>query len=87
MMLIRNPSQAFVDGSYDPWIYATPHSPDAKKRKSTLIRPFELINGGVHHWDENGLPAHGASLSEEPEGIRKVHAREVEFVKSWLSIK
>lgn len=41
------PRLAFIDGSEDPWLYATPHSPHAKqhKRKSTTKHPFELIPG------------------------------------------
>ncbi|KAK9900803.1 peptidase S28, partial [Cystobasidium minutum MCA 4210] len=78
---------AFIDGSFDPWIYATPHSPDVRQRKSTLLRPFELIKGGVHHWDENSLPeSKPDDLRNEPEEIRKVHQREIEFVKSWLEM-
>ncbi len=41
---------AFIDGSADPWIYATPHSPNAEgggERADSLKRPFKLIEGGV----------------------------------------
>lgn len=41
---------AFVDGSADPWIFATPHSPLADgggEREDTIKRPFKLIEGGV----------------------------------------
>lgn len=75
--------QAFIDGSDDPWLYATPHSPDAKTRSSTDLRPYELINGGVHHWDENGL-SNRSSLHREPDEIRRIHAREIDFVRAWL---
>ena len=79
--------KAFIDGSFDPWIYATPHSPDVRQRKSTLVRPFELIKGGVHHWDENSLPSSSPEdMREEPEEIRQVHQREIEFVKAWLKM-
>ncbi|GAA5846293.1 hypothetical protein JCM9279_005895 [Rhodotorula babjevae] len=73
---------AFVDGSEDPWLYATPHSPTAPNphRTDTLSRPFKLIKGGVHHWDENGLPP---DRTEPPE-IAKIHRAEVDFVKSWM---
>lgn len=77
--------QAFIDGSFDPWIYATPHSPDVEQRENTLLRPFELIEGGVHHWDENSLSSTTCNnLSSEPYEIRNVHQREIEFVKAWL---
>ncbi|BGP09905.1 hypothetical protein JCM10049v2_005781 [Rhodotorula toruloides] len=76
------PRLAFIDGSEDPWIYATPHSPLAPHhghRRSTTSEPFLLIKGGVHHWDENGRPS-----PPEPEEIQRVHREEVEFVRAWL---
>lgn len=48
-----------------------------------MSEPFELIKGGVHHWDENSLDKH-STLKEEPDEIRRVHSREVEFVKQWI---
>ncbi|GAA5874419.1 hypothetical protein JCM8547_005394 [Rhodosporidiobolus lusitaniae] len=80
---LREERLAYIDGSADPWLYATPHSPNAPhhgKRRDTLKRPFKLIPGGVHHWDENGFPP---SQTEPPE-IAHIHAEEVEFVKAWL---
>ncbi|GAA6014384.1 hypothetical protein JCM10207_005443 [Rhodosporidiobolus poonsookiae] len=74
------PRLAFIDGSADPWLYATPHSPEATTRKDTLKRPFKLIPGGVHHWDENGLLPPAA----EPSAIARVHADEIAFVQAWL---
>ncbi|KAM0790107.1 hypothetical protein ACM66B_005434 [Microbotryomycetes sp. NB124-2] len=71
---------AFIDGAEDPWIYATPHSPHARKRRDTNKKPFKLIKGGVHHWDENGL----VDPEREPKEIRKIHREEVEFVKQWV---
>ncbi|BGP18290.1 hypothetical protein JCM10213_008464 [Rhodosporidiobolus nylandii] len=73
---------AFIDGSADPWLYATPHSPHANKRKDTFKKPFKLIKGGVHHWDENGLPP--SSSDNEPPEIAKIHAEEVAFVQEWM---
>ncbi|GJN92935.1 hypothetical protein Rhopal_005978-T1 [Rhodotorula paludigena] len=77
------PRLAFIDGSEDPWIYATPHSPSAPnpQREDTDDEPFKLIPGGVHHWDENGLP----SGQLEPPAIAHVHADEVRFVRKWLA--
>ncbi|GAA5844809.1 hypothetical protein JCM11251_002284 [Rhodosporidiobolus azoricus] len=76
------PRLAFIDGSADPWLYATPHSPTAPNpnRKDTLKRPFKVIKGGVHHWDENGL----LPPQSEPAEIAKIHEEEVEFVKEWM---
>ncbi|KAN0131018.1 peptidase S28 [Lactarius tabidus] len=73
---------AFIDGEVDPWRPYTPHSTygGAVERDDTLLRPFKIIPGGVHHWDENGLK----NTSEEPEEIRRIHSEMIEFVKVWL---
>jgi len=71
---------AFVDGEQDPWRPACPHSDYAATRNDTISRPFKVIPGGVHHWDENGL----GDPSKEPADIQKIHADEVAFVKEWL---
>ncbi|KAH8977627.1 peptidase S28 [Lactarius akahatsu] len=73
---------AFIDGEVDPWRPYTPHSTygGAVERDDTPLRPFKIIPGGVHHWDENGLK----NSHEEPEEIRQVHAKTIEFVKVWL---
>ncbi|KAI0784229.1 peptidase S28 [Abortiporus biennis] len=71
---------AIIDGQEDPWRPNTPHSDDAKKRPDTPLRPFKLISGAVHHYDENGLSNHTA----EPPTIRNIHQQEVAFVKAWL---
>ncbi|BGP56935.1 hypothetical protein JCM8202v2_004571 [Rhodotorula sphaerocarpa] len=79
------PRLAFVDGSEDPWLYATPHSPLAPHhghRPDTLREPFKLIPGGVHHWDQNGSA--DLERASEPEAIRRVHEEEVEFVRRWV---
>ncbi|EGG03405.1 extracellular serine carboxypeptidase [Melampsora larici-populina 98AG31] len=66
---------AFIDGSHDPWIYMTVHSPLLQNR---TIRDGFVIDGGIHHWDENG------NGDGEPEGIRNVHQREVGWVREWV---
>ncbi|KAK4050336.1 hypothetical protein OIO90_005129 [Microbotryomycetes sp. JL221] len=71
---------AFIDGDEDPWLYATPHSPHAKRRRDTTNKPFKLIKGGVHHWDENGQ----SNSTQEPHRIQKIHEQEIDFVKEWL---
>jgi len=71
---------ALIDGEVDPWRPDTPHSDDAHDRKDTLLRPFKLIPGAVHHWDEYGL----RNVSEEPPEIRKIHAEMIDFVTEWL---
>jgi len=73
---------AFIDGGVDPWRPYTPHSNygGAIERDDTLLRPFKLIPGGVHHWDENGL----RDSEREPQEIRQIHDQIVDFVKEWL---
>ncbi|KAI0287248.1 serine carboxypeptidase S28-domain-containing protein [Russula brevipes] len=73
---------AFIDGEVDPWRPDTPHSKygGAVERNDTLLRPFKLIPGGVHHWDENGL----GDGKLEPKEIYQIHEETIEFVKTWL---
>ncbi|KAH6662855.1 putative serine protease K12H4.7 [Halenospora varia] len=76
---ISYPRLAIVDGEQDPWRPACPHASPfnstATNRTSTLSEPFILIEGAVHHWDENGLFANetvntpGEELPPLPEGI------------------
>lgn len=62
---------AIIDGEVDPWRFDCPHSfiSPSQHRKDTITRPFKLIPGAVHHWDENGL----ADPSLEPPAIQKIH--------------
>ncbi|RDB14917.1 putative extracellular serine carboxypeptidase [Hypsizygus marmoreus] len=71
---------AFIDGEVDPWRPDTPHSEYAFDRNDTTLRPFKLIPGAVHHWDEYGLP----NLLDEPPEIRKIHGEMIYFVMEWL---
>ncbi|KAJ7080507.1 serine carboxypeptidase S28-domain-containing protein [Mycena epipterygia] len=71
---------AIIDGEVDPWRPATPHSDYAFDRKDTTLRPFKLIPGGVHHYDEWGL----LNLADEPPEIRKIHEEMIFFVGEWL---
>lgn len=83
------PRLAFIDGEQDPWRPATPHASPfvhgVRNRTSTVSEPFILIEGAVHHWDENGLFANetrdGPAL---PETIRDVQAQEISFVLEWM---
>ncbi|KAI9510982.1 peptidase S28 [Russula earlei] len=63
---------AFIDGEAN---YG-----GAVERDDTLLRPFKIISGGVHHWDENGL----RDGEREPQEIDQIHSEIVEFVKEWL---
>ncbi|KAG7088068.1 hypothetical protein E1B28_012099 [Marasmius oreades] len=72
---------AIIDGEDDPWRPDCPHSQYyAKDRPDTILRPFKLIPGAVHHWDENGL----ANINDEPPEILKIHQETIAFVKEWL---
>ncbi|KAG6853090.1 hypothetical protein C0991_006984 [Blastosporella zonata] len=72
---------AFIDGEVDPWRPDTPHSQFyAKDRADTILRPFKLIPGAVHHWDEWGL----LDLQDEPPAIQKIHGEMIGFVTAWL---
>ncbi|KAJ7636358.1 peptidase S28 [Roridomyces roridus] len=74
---------AIIDGQVDPWGFDCAHSfisPNAS-RPDTALRPFKLIPGAVHHYDENGLADH----TLEPPAIQAIHMQEVEFVQGWLA--
>jgi hypothetical protein len=83
---ISYPRLAFVDGSADPWRPATPHAYDqgAKKRNSTSSEPFILIEGAVHHWDENGLFANETTASLPPLVVADAQSQELQFVQEWM---
>ncbi|EPT05266.1 hypothetical protein FOMPIDRAFT_1013559 [Fomitopsis schrenkii] len=71
---------AIIDGEVDPWRPDTPHADEALLRPDTILRPFKVIPGGVHHYDEYGL----RDLSAEPPEIEKIHLEMIEFVTAWL---
>ncbi|RXW17807.1 hypothetical protein EST38_g8048 [Candolleomyces aberdarensis] len=71
---------AIIDGEVDPWRPYTPHSQYADDREDTILRPFKIIPGGVHHYDEWGY----TNIFDEPPEIRKIHAEMIEFVREWL---
>ncbi|PQE10786.1 hypothetical protein CJF30_00008948 [Rutstroemia sp. NJR-2017a BBW] len=82
------PRLAYVDGEQDPWRPATPHASPfnttAHNRTSTTEQPFILIEGAVHHWDENGLFANETSKGLPPKPVVKAQREEVKFVKEWM---
>lgn len=84
---ISYPRLAIIDGEEDPWRGASPHSVLAKNggnRTSTIEEPFLLIEGAVHHWDENGLFPNETTATVPPAPVKGVQAQEVGFVKAWL---
>ncbi|KAH8805723.1 serine carboxypeptidase S28-domain-containing protein [Xylogone sp. PMI_703] len=89
---ISYPRLAFIDGERDPWRPATPHAfpfnSTAHNRVSTIDEPFILIQGAVHHWDENGLfPNQTINKPFDllpPLPIRTTQAEEITFLLAWM---
>ena len=75
---------AIVGGETDPWRPVTPLAADAKKRVSTTQEPVILIQGGVHHWDENGVFKNQTTATLPPKPVVEAQESEVAFVKAWL---
>ncbi|KAK2811259.1 hypothetical protein FQN50_002356 [Emmonsiellopsis sp. PD_5] len=75
---------AFVDGQVDPWRPATPHAEGQRDRKNTLDKPFILIEGAGHHWDENGLFPNETTPELPPGQVVDAQRQEIKFVKKWL---
>ena len=78
---LRYSRLAFVDGDSDPWLECTPHSTRAKSREDQVNEPSILIEGGTHHWDENGMQRY----NDEPVLMKNVHDKIIEFVNQWLN--
>jgi len=88
---ISYPRLAFIDGEQDPWRGATPHAgPFAydgpvRNRKNSVEEPWYLMDGAVHHWDENGLSeAERRAGKRIPKAVESVQKEEVRFVLEWL---
>ena len=75
------PRLAFVDGEADPWRAATPHARTAPRRNSSAAEPFLLIDGAIHHWDENGV----RPPATPPDAVAAAQAAELRWVKAWLA--
>jgi hypothetical protein len=43
-----------------------------------------LIEGAVHHWDENGLFPNETTKDLPPKPVKKAQREEVKFVKAWM---
>lgn len=88
---ISYPRLAFIDGEQDPWRGATPHAgPFAydgpvKERENSVSEPWYLMDGAVHHWDENGLSRDERKAGKKiPEPVESVQKEEVRFVLEWM---
>ncbi|KAK2732658.1 low-affinity phosphate transporter [Myotisia sp. PD_48] len=75
---------AFIDGDADPWVEATPHATRARHRRDTTNKPFIMIPGATHHWDENGIFPNETTAELPPHKIKKVQAEEIRFVREWM---
>ncbi len=84
-LALSYPRLAFVDGAADPWRDATPHARAAPDRTSTVSEPFLLIDGAVHHWDQNGLFANETTPDLPPPPVRLAQAQEIAFVEAWVA--
>lgn len=81
-----------IDGDRDPWrpatAHASPFNSSACNRTDTISEPFVLIEGAVHHWDENGLFANQTVDNPPnllpPLPVRVTQAKELQFVSAWL---
>lgn len=82
------PRLAMVDGEQDPWRPATAHAypfnKTAHNRPDTISEPFILINGAVHHWDENGLFKNETTHDLPPAPVKWAQAKELQFVLAWM---
>lgn len=83
---ISYPRLAIIDGSADPWRPATPHAFEegAHHRRSTASEPFILIDGAVHHWDENGLFSNQTTAELPPPPVADTQKEEVQSVQEWM---
>ena len=77
---------AIIGGEIDPWRPATPLAPEAQpwNRPNNTQQPFLLIDGGVHHWDENGVFPNETAPNIPTAPVAQAQEDEHEFVGAWL---
>ncbi|KAF3920980.1 hypothetical protein ABW20_dc0103123 [Dactylellina cionopaga] len=73
------PRLMYIDGTHDPWLYATPHSLYSPQ-KDVVNDLNVFIKESWHHNDENGL----GDISKEPQRIQDVHNLEIKVVGDWV---
>lgn len=85
---ISYPRLAIVGGEVDPWRPATPLAtldvPDRLNGSSTVDQPVILIEGGVHHSEENGLYPNETTPELPPAPVANAQAEIAQFVQAWL---
>ena len=82
---ISYPRLAQIGGQTDPWRPTTPLADPYLKKPSTQSEPRVLIQGAVHHWDENGLFPNETTAKLPPAPIKQAQSQEAAFVKAWLA--
>lgn len=85
---ISYPRLALIGGETDPWRPASPlatlNVTTRLNTTSTVEQPIVLIQGAVHHWDENGVFPNETTYDVPPQPVANAHAEEVQYVQSWL---
>lgn len=79
---ISYPRLAFVDGEWDPWRAAGVNALTQPPRESTPSEPVMLIDGAVHHWDENGVWPN--ETTPVPPAVVEAKDFIREFTLAWL---
>lgn len=86
---ISYPRLAIIGGEADPWRAASPlatlNVPDRLNVTSTVDQPIILIQGAVHHWDENGLFANETTADLPPAPVRDAQIEIAQAVQSWMA--
>ena len=82
---ISYPRLAQLGGQTDPWRPTTPVADPYLNTPSTTSEPRILIEGAVHHWDENGLFPNETTATLPPAPVKDAQSQEAAFVQEWLS--
>ena len=85
---ITYPRLAHIGGEADPWRPVTPLAtlsvPDVLNTTSTTSEPHILIQGAVHHWDENGLFPNETTPTLPPTPVAHTQKMEVSILMDWM---
>lgn len=83
------PRVAIVGGEADVWRPATPlatlNVTDRLNGSSTIDQPVYLIEGAVHHWDENGIFPNETTATLPPAPVRNVQQELGQIVQAWMA--
>ena len=78
------PRLAQLGGETDPWRPTSPLADAYLSTPSTQSQPRILIEGAVHHWDENGLFPNETTATLPPAPVKQAQSEEAKFVMEWL---